>query len=253
MFNAFKEDLDAVIARDPAARSRLEVVLCYPGFHALLLHRVSHGLWGMNFKLLARFISAISRFLTGVEIHPGAVIGQRFFIDHGMGVVIGETASIGNDVTIYHGVTLGGTSFEKGLRHPQIGNDVIVGAGAQLLGPIHVGHSARIGSNAVVVRDVPAGATMVGVPAHAAGEQKRRENDKREDKECFQQYGVSRGGEVEEPVEAQLNTVLEQVELLRARIRKMEAAEAGSEETAKRWEGAHDHPHDADEMAEEKR
>lgn len=248
MFNTLKEDLDAVIARDPAARSRLEVMLFYPGFHALILHRAAHGLWSANLKLLARFISAISRFFTGIEIHPGAVIGQRFFIDHGMGVVIGETASIGNDVTIYHGVTLGGTSFEKGLRHPQIGNDVIVGAGAQLLGPIHVGHGARIGSNAVVVRDVVAGATMVGVPAHAAGSEKRREADKLEEKECFQQYGVSPGGAVEEPVEVQLNALLEQMELLRTRIRKMEQAEAGSEETAKRWEGSHE-PHD---MAEEK-
>lgn len=251
MFNTLKEDIDAVIARDPAARSRLEVILCYPGFHALMLHRLAHRLWDMNFKLLARLISMISRFFTGIEIHPGAVIGQRFFIDHGMGVVIGETASIGNDVTIYHGVTLGGTSFEKGLRHPQIGDDVIVGAGAQLLGPILVGQGARIGSNAVVVRDVADGATMVGVPAHAAGSQKKRKTDKVED-ECFQQYGVSPGGAVEEPVEAQLNGLLEQVELLRARIRKMEAAEAGSEETAKRWEGSHEHVPSSDELAEEK-
>lgn len=234
MFNTLKEDLDAVIARDPAARSRLEIVLCYPGFHALLLHRVAHALWNAELKLLARWLSSCSRFLTGIEIHPGAVIGQRFFIDHGMGVVIGETASIGNDVTIYHGVTLGGTSFEKGVRHPQIGDDVIVGAGAQLLGPIHVGHGARIGSNAVVVRDVAPGATMVGVPAHSAESSKRK---KEKEAECFRQYGVSAGGEVEEPVEAQLNVLLEQIEALRTRIHKMEAAEAGSAETAKRWEG----------------
>lgn len=231
MFNRIKEDIDAVIARDPAARGRLEVVLCYPGFHALLLHRIAHRLWNYNIKLPARVLSMLSRFFTGIEIHPGAKIGQRFFIDHGMGVVIGETASIGSDVTMYHGVTLGGTSFEKGLRHPQIGSDVIIGAGAQLLGPIHVGDGARIGSNAVVVRNVAPGATMVGVPAHTATKEKKAA-------EKFAQYAVSLGGSAEEPVESQLNILVEQIDLLRARIRKMEAAEAGSEETAKRWECA---------------
>lgn len=235
MFNALREEIDAVMARDPAARSALEVVLCYPGFHALMFHRLSHWLWHNHAKLPARWLSSFSRFFTGIEIHPGAVIGQRFFIDHGMGVVIGETASIGNDVTMYHGVTLGGTSFEKGLRHPQIGNGVIIGAGAQLLGPIHIGHDARIGSNAVVVRDVAPGATMVGVPAHAA-ESARKAQAKKEEAVCFNHYGVSQGGLVEEPVEAQLNALLEQIEMLRGRIRKMEAAEAGGEETAKRWE-----------------
>src|SRR3984957_12482588 len=167
MFKRVLQEIDAVFARDPAARSRLEVFLCYPGFHAMVFHRLAHKLWRLDFKLLARWISFFARFLTGIEIHPGAKIGQRFFIDHGMGVVIGETATIGNDVTLYHDVTLGGTSFEKGIRHPQIGNNVIIGAGAQLLGPIHVGDNARIGSNAVVVKDVPEGVTMVGVPAHS--------------------------------------------------------------------------------------
>ena len=166
MFNQIIKEIDAVFDRDPAARSRVEVIFCYPGFHAVMAYRLANKLWRNNWKFLARFLSHMTRMFTGVEIHPGATIGQRFFIDHGMGVVIGETARIGDDVTLYHGVTLGGTSFMKGIRHPQIGNNVIVGAGAQLLGPIQVGNGARIGSNAVVVKDVPEGATMVGVPAN---------------------------------------------------------------------------------------
>ena len=136
MFKTIMQDIDSVFDRDPAARSRLEVLLCYPGVHAITFHRLSHWLWKRKIKLMARFISSISRFLTGIEIHPGAVIGEKFFIDHGMGVVIGETAKIGNHVTMYHGVTLGGTSLSHGIRHPQVGNNVIIGAGAQLLGPI---------------------------------------------------------------------------------------------------------------------
>lgn len=167
MFKTIMQDIDSVFARDPAARSRLEIILCYPGVHALLFHRLAHRLWTWRLKLLARIIAQFSRFLTGIEIHPGAVIGKRFFIDHGMGVVIGETATIGDDVTMYHGVTLGGTSLLKGIRHPQLGNNVIVGAGAQLLGPIHVGDNSRIGSNAVVVKNVDAGDTMVGIPARS--------------------------------------------------------------------------------------
>src|ERR1700733_12166792 len=166
MFSVIREQIDTIFREDPAAKSVLEIVLCYPGFHAILMHRLAHSLYEADIPILPRFVSQISRFLTGIEIHPGAKIGKRFFIDHGMGVVIGETAKIGDDVTIYHDVTLGGTSFEKGIRHPQIGNNVIIGAGAQLLGPIHVGNNARIGSNAVVVKDVPEGVTMVGVPAH---------------------------------------------------------------------------------------
>jgi serine O-acetyltransferase len=163
----FIQDIDSFFVRDPAATSRLTILLCYPGLHALLLHRVSHWLWNQGFELIARMVAYVSRFITGIEIHPGAQIGRRLFIDHGMGVVIGETARIGDDVTIYHGVTLGGVSFANGPRHPMIGNNVIIGAGAKLLGPIHIGESARIGSNAVVVKDVDAHMTMVGVPAHA--------------------------------------------------------------------------------------
>jgi len=166
MFARLKEDIAVVFDRDPAARGTWEVLTCYPGFHALVLHRVAHWLWGCGLKWLARFLSHVSRWLTGIEIHPGARIGRRFFIDHGMGVVIGETSEIGDDCTLYHGVTLGGTSWNKGKRHPTLATGVVIGAGAKVLGPITVGEGARIGSNAVVVKDVPAGATAVGIPAH---------------------------------------------------------------------------------------
>ena len=154
-FKAIRSDLDAVLARDPAARSRIEVVLTYPGFHAVLLHRLAHRAWAADFKLLGRWISGLARFLTGIEIHPGATIGPRFFVDHGMGVVIGETAEIGADVTLYQGVTLGGTSLDQGKRHPTLADGVIVGAGAKILGPFTVGKNARVGSNAVVLEAVP--------------------------------------------------------------------------------------------------
>lgn len=154
-----------VFERDPAARNTWEVITCYPGFHALLTHRLAHALWYADFKWLARFVSHMGRWLTGIEIHPGATIGRRFFIDHGMGVVIGETAEIGDDCTLYHGVTLGGTSWNKGKRHPTLGKGVVIGAGAKVLGPITVGANAKIGSNAVVVKDVPPGATAIGIPA----------------------------------------------------------------------------------------
>lgn len=165
MFKALKEDIDSVFSRDPAARNVFEVVTCYPGFHARLAHRLTHILWHKKLKWLARFLAYLARALTGIEIHPGATIGKRFFIDHGMGVVIGETAEIGDDVTLYHGVTLGGTSWKEGKRHPTLGNGVVVGAGAKILGPIHIGAGAKIGSNAVVVKDVPNDATAVGIPA----------------------------------------------------------------------------------------
>nr|WP_201508866.1 serine O-acetyltransferase [Psychrobacter alimentarius] len=160
-----KEDIDAVFTRDPAARNSLEIILTYPGFHALILHRGAHCLWNKDQKLAARVISYGSRIITGIEIHPAAKIGKRFFIDHGVGVVIGETAEIGNDVTLYHGVTLGGVSWNNGKRHPTLEDGVTVGAGAKVLGPFTVGKNAKIGSNAVVVKPVPAGATMVGSAA----------------------------------------------------------------------------------------
>ena len=165
MFNRLRQEIAVVFESDPAARNTLEVLTCYPGFHAMLFHRLAHCLWSARLRWLGRIVSHLGRWFTGIEIHPGAAIGHRFFIDHGMGVVIGETAEIGDDCTLYHGVTLGGTTWNKGKRHPTLRNNVVVGAGAKILGPITVGEGARIGSNAVVVKDVPAGATAIGVPA----------------------------------------------------------------------------------------
>ncbi len=170
MFRRLREDIRSVFERDPAARTTWEVLTCYPGLHALLFHRLSHWLWNHGLRWFGRWISHLGRLLTGVEIHPGATIGRRVFIDHGMGVVIGETAEVGDDVTLYHGVTLGGTSWNKGKRHPTLGRGVVVGAGAKILGPIFVGDGAKIGSNAVVVKDVPRGATVVGVPGRLVEE-----------------------------------------------------------------------------------
>ena len=166
MFSRLREDLSNVLERDPAARSRWEVLTCYPGMHALWLHRFAHAAWVRGFRWVGRFSSHIGRMLTGIEIHPGAIIGRRVFIDHGMGVVIGETAEIGDDCTIYQGVTLGGTSLYRGAkRHPTLGRGVVIGAGAKVLGGFEVGDGAKVGSNAVVVKSVPAGATAVGNPA----------------------------------------------------------------------------------------
>ena len=177
MFKQLREDIRSVFERDPAARTTWEVLTCYPGLHALFFHKLSHWFWGHGLLWFGRWSSHVGRMLTGIEIHPGATIGRRLFIDHGMGVVIGETAEVGDDVTLYHGVTLGGTSWNKGKRHPTLGRGVVVGAGAKILGPIFVGDGAKIGSNAVVVREVPPGATAVGIPARivTAEEQGRRE------------------------------------------------------------------------------
>ena len=164
MFNRLRENIASIFERDPAARTTWEVLTCYPGLHALYIHKLGHWFWARGLRWLGRATSHLGRLLTGIEIHPGATIGRRVFIDHGMGVVIGETAEVGDDVTLYHGVTLGGTSWNKGKRHPTLGKGVVIGAGAKILGPIHVGDGAKIGSNAVVVKDVPAGATVVGVP-----------------------------------------------------------------------------------------
>lgn len=175
VFRTLYEDIKTVLDRDPAARNALEVFFCYSGFHALTMHRVSHWLWCHKLKSLARFNAMLARFFTGVEIHPAAKIGRRFFIDHGMGVVIGETAEIGDDVTIYHGVTLGGVSLKKEKRHPTIGNNVIIGAGAKVLGPFKVGDRVRIGANSVVLHEVPDDATVVGVPGRITGDSKRQD------------------------------------------------------------------------------
>ena len=173
MFERMRKDVQAVFKRDPAARNLCEVIFCYPGLHAIWLYRLAHFLWVREFISLARFISHISRFLTGIEIHPGAKIGKRFFIDHGMGVVIGETSEIGDDVLIYQGVVLGGTTRERKKRHPTVGNYVVIGAGATILGPVKIGDGARIGSGSVVVKSVPAGATVVGIPGRVMERKKR--------------------------------------------------------------------------------
>lgn len=165
-FSRVREELTAVLERDPAAQSRLEALLCYPGLHALWAHRISHWLWGHRIRVLARFISEVSRFLTGIDIHPGARIGRRLFVDHGSGVVIGETSIVADDVTLYQGVTLGGTGKEKGQRHPTIRSGVIVGAGAKILGNIVIGENCRIGAGSVVLSDIPDNSTVVGVPGH---------------------------------------------------------------------------------------
>ena len=175
VFRTLYEDIKTVLDRDPAARNALEVFFCYSGFHALTMHRVSYWLWRHKLKSLARFNAMLARFFTGVEIHPAAKIGRRFFIDHGMGVVIGETAEVGDDVTIYHGVTLGGVSLKKEKRHPTIGNNVIIGAGAKVLGPFKVGDRVRIGANSVVLHEVPDDATVVGVPGRITGDSKRQD------------------------------------------------------------------------------
>lgn len=166
MFRHLREDIRAVFDRDPAARSFWEVLTCYPGIHALIMHRLAHWLWGHRLRWLSRFVAHLSRFFTGIEIHPGATIGRRLFIDHGMGVVIGETAQVGDDVLIYHGVTLGGTGHQGGKRHPTLGDRVVIGAGAKLLGDIELGHDSAVGSNAVVVHSAPPWTTLTGIPAH---------------------------------------------------------------------------------------
>ena len=192
MFQRLREDVSVVFDRDPAARTIFEVLTTYPGLHAIMAHRVAHWLWGRGLKWLARMLAYLTRWLTGVEIHPGATIGRRVFIDHGMGVVIGETAEIGDDCTLYHGVTLGGTSWQKGKRHPTLARGVIIGAGAKVLGPITLGEGAKVGSNAVVVKDVPAGATAVGIPARILDEAKAAPNaPETATDRGFSAYGVS--------------------------------------------------------------
>ena len=219
MLAGIREDIRCVFDRDPAARSTWEVVTCYPGFHARLVHRLSHRLWRWNLKWPARFLSHIGRFLTGIEIHPGARIGRRFFIDHGMGVVIGETAEIDDDVTLYHGVTLGGTTWNKGKRHPTLARGVVVGAGAKLLGPIHIGEEAKVGSNAVVVRDVPARATAIGIPARIVEPGRDELRQKAAEKMGFSAYGIS--SDMNDPVVKAIHGLLDHVVNIDARMEEI--------------------------------
>lgn len=214
IFSKIREYTASVLRRDPAARSKIEVFLCYPGVHAILLYRFAHYLWQKKFFTIARCISSFGRFLTGVDIHPAARIGRNLFIDHATGVVIGETAEIGDDVTLYHGVTLGGTSILQGKRHPTLGDRVIVGAGAKLLGPITIGNDARIGSNAVVLKDVPDSATAVGVPAQIV-----RCRNKNSEK-CFEAYAA----EETDPMLKAVNELKMQLKALEKRLDSSDAA-----------------------------
>lgn len=212
VLDRLKEDIDVILEKDPAARSRLEVFFCYPGFHALLFHRAAHGAWHAGLKFIGRFISHIGRILTGIEIHPAATIGRRVFIDHGMGLVIGQTAEVGNDVTLYHGVTLGGVSLKQEKRHPTIGDCVVVGSGAQVLGPVTVGDKALIGANAVVLSDVPPGVTMVGIPAKQV--MARDRSGARDD---FAAYGIPYG-DLSDPVAKVLEGMMGEIQTLRTRL-----------------------------------
>ena len=212
MFDTIKEDISVVFERDPAARSTLETIFTCPGFQAVVFHRLNHWLWKKKFYFLARFFAHIARFLTGIEIHPGAKIGKRFFIDHGMGIVIGETSEIGNDVSIYHGVTLGGTTWNKGKRHPTLEDNVLVGAGAKILGPITIGECARVGSNAVVSKDVPAGATVVGIPGHVVIKKELRDTQEAQrvamaKKIGYEAYAESK--DMPDPIQNALDTILD--------------------------------------------
>lgn len=218
-----KEDVKCVFNRDPAARNFFEVVTTYPGVHAIILHRLSHALWRHGFCWIARVLSGLTRWVTGIEIHPGARIGRRFFIDHGMGVVIGETAQIGDDCTLYHGVTLGGTSWEKGKRHPTLQNDVVVGAGAKVLGPITLESGVRVGSNSVVLKDVPRNCTVVGVPGRTVGsaggtDEKQQKRHAQAKKMGFDAYGVTQ--DAPDPVAHAINCILDHTH---AMDNKMEA------------------------------
>ncbi|WP_258358945.1 serine O-acetyltransferase [Moorella sulfitireducens (nom. illeg.)] len=218
MWRQLKRDIEVIFQRDPAARSILEVILCYPGFHALLLHRIAHFFYGRGMKLLARFISQINRFLTGIEIHPGAKLGEGIFIDHGMGVVIGETAEVGNNVTMYQGVTLGGTGKEKGKRHPTIGNNVVISAGAKVLGNITIGDNVKIGAGSVVLRDVPANCTVVGIPGKVVVRNGRKIADAEVSEIDL------RHDELPDPVAEMLLCLQRQIQRLERRIEELEAS-----------------------------
>jgi serine O-acetyltransferase len=230
MLSRIKEDIACVFDRDPAAQSIFEVVTCYPGFHAILIHRLSHYVWQRNFRWLGRFTSHLGRWLTGIEIHPGAQIGRRFFIDHGMGIVIGETAVIGDDCTLYHSVTLGGTSWKKGKRHPTLQDGVVIGAGAKVLGPIEIGAGARVGSNSVVLKSVPAGATVVGIPAHLVDSKKKKiavEREQIASKMGFDAYGTT--ADMPDPIAHAINQMLDHIHQMDKQVECLKQAlhEAG--------------------------
>jgi len=210
-FSQMREDVRTVLEHDPAARSRMEIYLCYPGMHAVWFHRVNHWLWNHGCFLIARWWSEVARFLTGIEIHPGATIGRRLFIDHGLGVVIGETAIVGNDVTMYQGVTLGGTGKEQGKRHPTIEDKVVIGGGAKILGNITVGENCRIGAGSVVLRNVPPDSTVVGVPGHIIFREGKR-------------VVITDPKQINDPLSEALAAVATEVSKLQERVRQLEGA-----------------------------
>lgn len=216
MFSRIKEDINSVFDRDPAARNTFEVLFNYPGLHAVWFHRISHKLWKRDWKWLARTLSTFSRWLTGIEIHPGATIGRRFFIDHGMGVVIGGTAEIGDDVTLYQGVTLGGTSWKAGKRHPTLLDNVVIGAGAKVLGPITIGKGGKVGSNSVVVKDVPDNATAVGIPGRIVNSNGKDKDDQAREETAkkfgFDAYAVS--ADNPDPVAKAIGRLLDHIHLM---------------------------------------
>jgi serine O-acetyltransferase len=211
LFERMREDVTTVLDRDPAARSRLEVYLCYPGLHAVWFHQINHWLWNRGWLFLARWLSEVSRLFTGIEIHPGARIGRRLFIDHGLGVVIGETAIVGDDVTLYQGVTLGGTGKEHGQRHPTIENNVVVGGGAKILGNITVGENCRIGAGSVVLRNVPPESTVVGVPGHIIFREGKR-------------VVITDPKQINDPLSEALASVATEVSKLQERVRQLEGS-----------------------------
>jgi len=220
MFGRLREDISVVFDRDPAARSSWEVLTCYPGLHALAWHRwIAHPLWRWNLRWLARWLSNWSRWWTGIEIHPGATIGRRVFIDHGMGIVIGETAEIGDDCTLYHGVTLGGVKWERVKRHPTLGRKVVIGAGAKILGPILVGDGAKIGSNAVVVRDIPAGATAVGIPARIVSVEDAQRREEQASKIGFSAYAIS--ADMNDPMVQAVHSLLDHAAATDERLKSL--------------------------------
>ena len=234
MFSRLRSDIQCILDRDPAARSKWEVLTCYPGLHALVLHRLAHGVWKRGFRWLGRFISQFSRWLTGIEIHPGATIGDRVFIDHGMGIVIGETAEVGDGCTIYQGVTLGGTSLTKGAkRHPTLGRNVVVGAGAKVLGGFVVGDNAAVGSNAVVTKPVPAGATAIGIPARIIQAEDHARREEAAAKMGFSAYGVTAN---DDPLSQAMRGLIDnassqehQIALLWQAIEKLQTLRRGEE------------------------
>ena len=223
MLTQIIEEIKSIFERDPAARNAPEVILCYPGFQAVLIYRLSNIMWKAKLKLIARITANIGRIITGIEIHPAAKIGKKLFIDHGIGVVIGETAVIGDGCTLYHGVTLGGVSWKKGKRHPTLGDKVIIGAGAKVLGPITIGNGSKIGSNAVVLEDVPDKTTVVGIPARTANDYDEQHlGERNQDSNAFRPYGQSPG--LSDPIDETINLLIKKIDSLEIELSNIKSS-----------------------------